>query len=421
MNNTYQRYDLSNFGFLNNPDLNLQKLPIGFEEFTEAINALEITDGDQFRKIIDNLQKNIHQQYYIDKLKYLTHNEYKQIYFLFTFMAQKYVKCIQDNIREIPYEIGLIWYYSAEHFGLPCVMTYASTILYNCKFDKDGELTSIYSISGTYDELHFYKVHIQLEKCGANLLKEVVAFIDDERNLHTLLQSLYSTIMEITWRMNTMYDGCDPEIFWQQIRIFLSGYNDDYGYPNGLKVKDTELYFKFGGGSAAQSSLIQLIDIVLGVKHESEHGTKFLLDQRKYMPKLHREFLTNLEVFFGKKPMKDLVKYDDIYAKEYNDIIGLLHIFRKDHYRLVHTYIIKFINKKTNDELEENVEANLKKGVGGLMFKELTMYAVDTIKNKIKYPVDNIKYIYITNNELFWLTGTICIAFIFAGIFSNNI
>ena len=49
-------------------------------------------------------------------------------------------------------------------------------------------------------------------------------------------------------------------------------------------------------GSAAQSSLLPLLDIALGVSHQESKSFNFLQEMREYMIKPHREFLKHVEV-----------------------------------------------------------------------------------------------------------------------------
>ncbi|VDN32248.1 unnamed protein product [Cylicostephanus goldi] len=53
-------------------------------------------------------------------------------------------------------------------------------------------------------------------------------------------------------------------------------------------------HLKYGGGSAAQSSTIQLIDAFLKVEHTGADND-FLIRQRDYMPREHRELLQWVE------------------------------------------------------------------------------------------------------------------------------
>lgn len=368
--NLFQQHDISEWGFLSNPNNNTIKLPSQFDEYSHIINSIESHDGEFFRQQVNSIENGLNQDIYSSKVDNLTNDELKKVYLIFTFIAQKYTKCLNNKLDEIPYEIGLPWYHSATKLGLPCVLTYAASILYNCKLDENGNLATIYSISGTPDELHFYKVHITLENTCKNLIAILSEYIENPNDIGIslrLLTATRETIENITKILHTMYEECEPEKFWRQVRLYLSGYTKDHGFPNGLKVKGTNLTFNFGGGSAAQSSLIQLMDIILSIDHESEHGKKFLLEQREYMPLAHRNFLEYVQTHFNMYPLKNLTNNAEI-LKEYNLTITSLRSFRQAHYQLVHNYIVKFI--RTPEEIE--------KGSGGLMFGELTQFIKDT-------------------------------------------
>lgn len=53
---------------------------------------------------------------------------------------------------------------------------------------------------------------------------------------------------------------------------------------------------EFLGTSAAQSSVIQVFDAVLGVHHEETQGSAYLREVQDYMPRGHRELLQHLRV-----------------------------------------------------------------------------------------------------------------------------
>ena len=83
---------------------------------------------------------------------------------------------------------------------------------------------------------------------------------------------------------------CNPEHFYHLIRPYLAGSVEKDSL--GWYLEGIELYVKYEGGSAAQSSLIQAEDIFLGVEHP---GDKFLPKMREYMPEDHRNFLRHQE------------------------------------------------------------------------------------------------------------------------------
>lgn len=438
-------YDISSYGFLTDPTTIPDVLPYGFEEYQIIVDSIENEDGEYFRRLVDDLKVGKPHSYYIEKVERLNYVEKKQIYSLFTFVAQKYVRCMgkvdeSEQIKEIPYEIGLIWNECAKEFDLPCVTSYGAVILYNCKLNEEGNIVSRHAISGTNDELHFYKVHMDLEKIGGKLLEKMYYY--DPKNkadLIELLIQINQTIKEITKTMKKMYDGCDPKIFWSVVRLYLGGYTKDNGLPDGLGVTGTNLKFKFGGGSAAQSTLIQAIDIVLNIPHDSEHGVKFLAEQRKYMPKKHQKFLIDLEQKHKNLPLRELVDIinDDALLEEYNNTVNSLKLFRLAHYNIVHKYVDQFIEtkkwyiklidsvfgerSKVAKQLKsfvKNVNSNLSRnnlhganGSGGLPTEQLEHYINDTERQKI---VRQERFIFkLMDTWWFWL----CLLYIMSNTF----
>jgi len=63
-------------------------------------------------------------------------------------------------------------------------------------------------------------------------------------------------------------------------------------------------YIDYRGGSAAQSSLIQLIDIIFEVKHKEKSVVNFLKEMHNYMPLQHKQFLQEMEKNFSKYSLK---------------------------------------------------------------------------------------------------------------------
>ena len=93
-----------------------------------------------------------------------------------------------------------------------------------------------------------------------------------------------------------MREGCHPFIFYHRVRPFLSGWKHNPTLPNGILYKGVSNERKqFYGGSAAQSSVIPMLDIALGITHDSAKSTEFLHAMRNYMMPKHRDFLSYLE------------------------------------------------------------------------------------------------------------------------------
>jgi len=120
------------------------------------------------------------------------------------------------------------------------------------------------------DEQWFYLISVAIEARGGPAISLVLQAIAGARVGNTLvvtkcLQALAEMIDEIGTLLERMYEHCDPYVFYNRIRPYLAGSKNmaDAGLPSGLLYDDGKQpeYRQYGGGSNAQSSLIQFIDI----------------------------------------------------------------------------------------------------------------------------------------------------------------
>jgi indoleamine 2,3-dioxygenase len=126
------------------------------------------------------------------------------------------------------------------------------------------------------------------------------------------LTSLTACIHSLGTLLARMDDHCRPAVFYHRIRPFLAGSKNmaAAGLPNGVFYDEGEKggeWRQLRGGSNGQSSLIQFLDLVLGVEHTAQgNGTpdgknnsppspakemSFHEEVRGYMPEPHRRFL----------------------------------------------------------------------------------------------------------------------------------
>jgi indoleamine 2,3-dioxygenase len=131
-----------------------------------------------------------------------------------------------------------------------------------------------------------------MEACGAKMIRLVLDSIttismtttDDNdgttteatsnRNiiLTNILNEMEECIDELGHILERMYERNDPMIFYHQIRPLLAGSKNmgAAGLPNGVFYDtgdEQAKWHQYSGGSNAQSSLVQLIDIALGIQH----------------------------------------------------------------------------------------------------------------------------------------------------------
>jgi indoleamine 2,3-dioxygenase len=178
--------------------------------------------------------------------------------------------------------------------------------------------------------------------------------INDANTVTTSLQLFAERIDELGTLLNRMYEHCDPHVFYHRIRPFLAGSKNmaDAGLPNGVIYEDnsgSSEYRQFGGGSNAQSSLIQFFDIVLGVTHRpTGHGpsattpesNNFILDMRSYMPGPHARFLNDLSLTANIRPFVLENPNNRPLSLAYDAALAMLRALRDKHITMVSRYII---------------------------------------------------------------------------------
>jgi len=164
-----------------------------------------------------------------------------------------------------------------------------------------------------------------------------------------------------------MYENCDPHVFYHRIRPFLAGSKNmaDAGLPNGVIFEDGtgyEQYRQYGGGSNAQSSLIQFFDIILGVSHRPTGEKKpssstsisdsepegqappsrhnFIHEMRSYMPGPHRRFLEHVSNVANIREYVESHKSNRALSIAFDACLAMLRSLRDKHIQMVSRYII---------------------------------------------------------------------------------
>lgn len=136
-----------------------------------------------------------------------------------------------------------------------------------------------HSFTGTPDERWFYAVSVSVEAQGTKAVKLVLSCIDairqnDNPQVLECLRLFNEVILQLGQILQRMHEKCDPCVFYYRIRPFLAGSKDmeRAGLPRGVFYDEGNgvgSWRQYSGGSNAQSTLIQFLDIALGVKHEA--------------------------------------------------------------------------------------------------------------------------------------------------------
>ena len=266
---------------------------------------------------------------------------------------------------------------------LPPVLTYSDDVLYNWALkspESSAAAPSLHNLrcltlfTGTRDEEEFYLVSARIELRGVEALSLMratmdEAFVGDTIALHRItsyLHKLAGVIGDLTELLMAVREGCDPQVFYNDIRPWFRGADSDRplrrwvfeGLETHPELKEpTEL----SGPSAGQSAMVHALDVFLGVDRYSHasHITgktsttegapkteaqspaqSFLTRMQTYMPRHHRAFLKHLSA--DPRPVRQLVESsgDEALTEAYNHAVKALKVFRDAHVRIVALYIV---------------------------------------------------------------------------------
>ncbi|KAF8055549.1 Indoleamine 2,3-dioxygenase [Lyophyllum atratum] len=297
----------------------------------------------------------------------------RRAHLVLTYLLHFYVHTLPPDVEIlIPASISLpLLQVSAELQGPP-VMAYSDDIMYNWALRNptaDGlptssNLRSQASFTGAMDEEAFYLAPVRVELRGAEALRLMQTILSDLSlssadvipRITESLMNLTTVIKDLRTVLLSVREDCSPDFFYRHIRPWLVGADSD---PNNrpwiFEGIDRDPSLKtptdLSGSSAAQSSLIQALDIFLGIAGPGVGGpvvdassislsASFARRMRVYMPRRHREFLERLGSLKGS--LRDFVtRIEDAKLSEaYNAALLALKEFRDGHMIIVTLYVI---------------------------------------------------------------------------------
>ncbi|KAJ6157689.1 hypothetical protein N7470_005281 [Penicillium chermesinum] len=353
------------FGFLP-PEPPLTHLPNEYYAKWESIvgNLQPLLLSKRIRAMIDGMPV-LSTEYLHDE------PEWRRAYVVLVFMLHGYVWGGDRPVSKVPPQLTIPLFQVCDHLDLPPVATYAGVCLWNYKpiFGNEPsadlqDLACLQTFTGSLDEQWFYLVSVAIEARGAPsiplMLDAIVAASAGQTDVVAdCLQEFAGIIDQVTELLQQMYDNCDPYVFYNRIRPYLAGSKNmtDAGLPKeGLNYDDgsgVPIYRQYGGGSNAQSSLIQFFDIILGVEHRPtgtsredpaekspKAGHGFIHEMRSYMPGPHRRFLNDVEAIANIKEYVDANRDQPALVLAFDACLATLRNLRDKHIQLVSRYII---------------------------------------------------------------------------------
>ena len=316
----------------------------------------------------------------------------RRAYTVLSFLSHFYVHSHQqiDNTI-IPKSLAIPWVQSSNLLGLPPILTYASTVLWNWKF-KDiekgleiGNFTTPLTFTRTVDEEHFYLTSLNIELKGNQILNLMSKCLDEifmyeispkvsTRRLFENLNKISLIVKDLTEILINVRSDCKPSVFYNYIRKWFNGSNGNGGWIYE-GVDNDNIKRDYGGPSAGQSTLIHAIDAFLSVNHapadeNADFDDTFMKRMQVYMPLHHREFLNHLLNL--KLTLRDVVIHssDEQLVASYNNCLKSMKVFRDEHIKIATLYIVTQSRATSNEgattsQNSSNSNESQVKGTGG--------------------------------------------------------
>uniref|UniRef100_A0A8C8YUJ8 Indoleamine 2,3-dioxygenase 1 n=1 Tax=Prolemur simus TaxID=1328070 RepID=A0A8C8YUJ8_PROSS len=284
-----------------------------------------------------------------------------------------------DVSKILPRNIAIPYCKLSEKLGLPPILLYADCVLANWKKkDPNGPMTYenmdiLFSFPGGDCGKGFFLVSLLVEIAAASAIKVIPIIFSavqhqDQDTLQQALLDVAASLKKALEVFHQIHEHVDPELFFNVLRIYLSGWKGNPQLSEGLLYEGVwDSPRKFAGGSAAQSSIFQCFDVLLGIQQSTggESAAEFLQEMRTYMPPAHRDFLRSVE---SGPSVREFVlgKGDADLQEAYDACVKALVSLRNYHLQIVTKYIVIPAHRKAEENNKSEEPSGLEnKGTGG--------------------------------------------------------
>lgn len=345
----YKKYQIDpDFGFLTKAPL-VEPLETPYD--TWEIVAKSLPEG----LAVNNLKRELESLPILSIEGLKTKAEQERAMLILAVFAHTFVAKCMEGVKQpyLPESIAIPFVQLSEKLGRPPIISHASMVLNNWRYKSEQaqifeakHLDTLIKFTNRTDEVWFFMLTAEIEKVGAKGIKLIIDTMEaaKEGSIEVLgegLSQLTQLIQQLTSILNQMCEGCDPMIFYRELRPFLSSFNNVW--YKGVK---RNTYRSYHGGSAAQSSLIQLFDAALNNQHKGS-AAYFLKEMKQYMPPAHRHFIDyvsqNSLIYKVTENTSDLIT-------THQNCLTALHDFRTAHLKIAAEYIVK-PSKQTESQI----------------------------------------------------------------------
>ncbi|MBS0351080.1 MAG: hypothetical protein JSR33_07835 [Proteobacteria bacterium] len=328
----------------------LPQLPHSFaqwEAFAKEIPKILLTN--QYRQLLLQLSP-----FPTDQLT--VPEEWERAMLILSYLGQAYVWAdLHHPAHVIPEVLAVPWHKVAYKLARPPILSYASYALYNWRrLDPKekvelGNIILLQNFLGGMDEEWFILVHVNIEAEAALAINALVPAIaasqaNDGDQVLKQLQIIKQSLEKMCLVLKRMPERCDPYIYFNRVRPYIHGWQDNPALPEGVIYQGVAEYghnpVKFKGETGAQSTIVPIMDAFFGVEHEDNPLQQHLIEMKEYMPALHRDFLAAISKqsqirAFIEKNKNSLAQL----AETYNACLELLYQFRATHLSYAAHYI----------------------------------------------------------------------------------
>ncbi|XP_008142081.1 indoleamine 2,3-dioxygenase 1 [Eptesicus fuscus] len=366
----------------------LEELPHPYDAWISIVKNLpDLIDNGELRAEVEKLPMLSINDLQGHKLQRLAH-------LVLGYITMAYVWGQGDDVRKVlPSNIAVPYCNLSEKLGLPPILVYADCVLANWKKkDPSGPLTYenmdiLFSFPGGDCGKGFFLISLLVEIEAASAIKVIPTIFkavqnQDRDTLQKALGDITSCLQRALEVFHQIKEYVDPHLFFNVLRIYLSGWKGNAKLPEGLLyegVWDTPKMF--AGGSAAQSSIFQCFDVLLGIQHSSDEASsaEFLQEMRTYMPPAHQKFLHSLE---SKPSVREFVlsEGDDNLQAIYNNCVDAMVSLRNYHLKIVTRYIVIPASQSKKTQPSEEPSEAVNKGTGGTDVMKFLKSVRDTTK-----------------------------------------
>jgi indoleamine 2,3-dioxygenase len=345
MNQSYQI--TLNRGFLPNPDplIHLADVTSGLTD--SAVSELEEIAAEMPMLLPDSPLKLRHlldEMPVFDVSAVQENAAFERLFMLYTYFANAYVYAIPNEpSQRVPASVAVPLTRIATTLERPPILSYAALVLNNWRrLDPRKNivlenLEHLVAFQNLPDEHWFMLVHVNVEAAATDALLAILDGIAAAENadlaeLELALGQIADGIQAMLKVFGRMTAGCDPDIYHRQVRVFR------FGLTGVLFEGVSQEPQTLNGGSGAQSSTIPAFVGALGIQHEKTGLMKHLDNMQLYMPKLHRQFITDVSTPIIRNTVMAHPENTPL-RDAYNHCIQQLLIFRKAHLHYARVYI----------------------------------------------------------------------------------